>query len=255
MSGRSRITWRSKRPGRRRAGIKDVGAVRGRDHDHVRVRVEAVHLDEDLVEGLLALVVAAAQARTALPAHGVDLVHEDDAGRVALRLVEQVTDAAGADADEHLDELGAGDAEEGHAGLAGDGPGHQRLAGSRGAHEQDAARDARAERVELLRVLEELDDFLELRLGLVDTRHVGERHDRLVAEEHPGPALAEAHRLVVGALGLAHHEEEEAADQHHRQDGADEQADPLPALGGLLAREQDLAPLRRDAPGRRRRRR
>ena len=193
--------------------VEDVGAVGGRDHDHVRVRVEAVHLDEDLVEGLLALVVAAAQAGAALAADRVDLVDEDDAGRVALRLVEEVADAAGADADEHLDELGAGDAEEGHAGLAGDGPGQQRLAGSRRAHEQHAARDARAERVELLGVLEELDDLLELRLGLVDARHVGERHDRLVAEEHPGPALAEAHRLVVGALGLAHHEEEEAADQ------------------------------------------
>ena len=41
---------------------------------------------------------------------------------------------------------------------------------------------------------------------------VGERDDRLVAEEHPGAALAEAQRLVIGALGLAHHEEDEAAD-------------------------------------------
>ena len=65
--------------------------------------------------------------------------------------------------------------EEGHAGLAGDGPGQQRLAGARRPDQQHAARDARAERVELLRVLEELDDFLELRLGLVDAGHVVER--------------------------------------------------------------------------------
>ena len=115
-------------------------------------------------------------------------------GRVALGLVEQVADAAGADADEHLDELRAGDAEERHAGLAGDGAGHQRLAGAGRADEQHAARDPRAERVELLGVLQELDDFLELGLGLVDAGDVGERHDGLVAEEHPGPALAEADR-------------------------------------------------------------
>ena len=172
--------------------VEDVGPVRGGDDDHVRVRVEAVHLDEDLVEGLLALVVAAAEAGAALAADRVDLVDEDDARRVALGLVEQVADAAGADADEHLDELGAGDAEERHAGLAGDGAGHQRLAGAGRPDEQDAARDARAERVELLRVLEELDDFLELRLGLVDAGDVVERDDRLVAEEHAGAALAEA---------------------------------------------------------------
>ncbi len=171
--------------------VEDVGPVGGGDDDHVRVRVEAVHLDQDLVERLLALVVAAAQAGAALAADRVDLVDEDDARRVALGLVEQVAHAAGADADEHLDELGAGDAEERHAGLAGDGLGHQGLAGAGRPDQQHAARDARAERGELLGVLEELDDFLELRLGLVDAGHVGERDDRLVAEEHPRPALAE----------------------------------------------------------------
>ena len=204
--------------------VEDVGAVGGGDDDHVRVRVEAVHLDEDLVEGLLALVVRAAEAGAALAADRVDLVDEDDARRVALGLVEQVAHAAGADADEHLDELGAGDAEERHAGLAGDGARHQRLAGARRADEQHAARDARAERVELLGVLQELDDFLELGLGLVDAGDVGERDDRLVAEEHPRAALAEAQGLVIRALGLAHHEEDEAADDEQRQEAGQQQA-------------------------------
>jgi hypothetical protein len=182
--------------------VQDVRAVGGGDDDHVGVRVEAVHLDEDLVEGLLALVVGAAEAGAALAADGVDLVDEDDAGRIALGLVEEVADAAGADADEHLDELGAGDGEEGHARFAGDGSGEQRLAGARRPDEEHAARDARAEAVELLRVFQELDDLLEVRLGLVDAGDVGESDNRLVAEEHARPALAEAHGLVVGALSL-----------------------------------------------------
>src|SRR5207248_8447675 len=66
--------------------------------------VEAVHLDQDLVERLLALVVAAADPDAAAPPDRVDLVDEDDAGRLLARLGEQVADAAGADADEHLDE-------------------------------------------------------------------------------------------------------------------------------------------------------
>ena len=152
--------------------VEHVGAVGGGDDDDVRVGVEAVHLDEDLVEGLLALVVRAAEAGAALAADRVDLVHEDDARAVALGLVEQVAHAAGADAHEHLDELRAGDAEERHAGLAGDGAREQRLAGARRPDQQHAARDARAERVELLGVLEELDDFLELGLGLVHAGHV-----------------------------------------------------------------------------------
>ena len=201
--------------------VEHVGAVGGGDDDHVGVRVEAVHLDQDLVEGLLALVVRAAQAGAALAADRVDLVDEDDARAVALGLVEQVAHAAGADADEHLDELGAGDAEEGHAGLAGDGAREQRLAGAWRADEQHAARDARAELVELLRVLQELDDFLELCLGLVDAGHVVERDDGLVAQEHARAALAEAERLVVGALRLAEHEEQQRADEQDRQERRD----------------------------------
>jgi len=42
-----------------------------------------------------------------LAADGVDLVHEHDARRVLLGLVEEVADAACADTDEHLDELRA----------------------------------------------------------------------------------------------------------------------------------------------------
>ena len=206
--------------------VEHVGPVRGGDDDDVRVRVEAVHLDEDLVEGLLALVMAAAQAGAALASDRVDLVDEDDARRIALGLVEQVADAAGADADEHLDELRARDAEERHARLTGDRASHQRLAGARRADEQHATRDARAERVELLGELQELDDLLELGLGLVDAGHIGERHHGLVAEEHPRAALAEREGLVIRALRLAHHEEDEAADDQQWQYGGEQQAQP-----------------------------
>jgi hypothetical protein len=56
----------------------------------------------------------------------------------------------------------------GHARLARDGAREQRLAGARRAHEQRALGDLAAEARELLRVAQELDDLLELLLGLVD---------------------------------------------------------------------------------------
>jgi len=43
------------------------------------VRLEAVHLDQELVERLLALVVPAAEPRAAMASDGVDLVDEDNA--------------------------------------------------------------------------------------------------------------------------------------------------------------------------------
>jgi len=45
--------------------IEHVGPVGRADHDHAGGRVESVHLGQDLIEGLLALVVAAAEAGNA----------------------------------------------------------------------------------------------------------------------------------------------------------------------------------------------
>ena len=196
--------------------IEHVGPVGRRDEDDALVRLEAVHLDEELVERLLALVVPAAEAGAAMAADRVDLVDEDDAGGVLLALLEQVADARGADADEHLDEVGAADREERHVGLTRDGAGEQRLAGSRRAHEEHALRDAAAELLELLRFLEELDDLLELFLRLVDARDVLERDLLLRAGGELRAALAEREGLVPAALHLPHDEDPEA---DHQQDG------------------------------------
>ena len=70
--------------------VEDVGTVRGGDQDDARLGVEPVHLDEELVEGLLPFVVAAAQAGPPVAADGVDLVDEHDGRGRRLGLLEQV---------------------------------------------------------------------------------------------------------------------------------------------------------------------
>src|SRR3954452_24245210 len=117
-AGRGATILRSERAGRQKRGVEDVGPVRGGDEDDVVLHLEAVHLDEQLVQRLLALVVAATHAGAAMAPDSVDLVHEDDAGGILLCLFEEVADAAGADADEHLDEVRPRDREERDAGLA-----------------------------------------------------------------------------------------------------------------------------------------
>jgi len=79
---------------------------------------------------------------------------------------------------EHLHELGAGDAEEGHPRLAGHRLGHERLAGARRADHEHALGDASAQLDELVGFLEELDHFLQLQLGLFRPGHVLEGDDR-----------------------------------------------------------------------------
>src|SRR5690606_40660106 len=78
----------------------------------------AVHLREDLVEGLLALVVAADRGRPRPgAADGVQLVDEDDRRSDLLGLVEQVPHPGSTHAHDHLDELRGGYREERHVGF------------------------------------------------------------------------------------------------------------------------------------------
>ena len=155
--------------------IEDVVPVRRGDDDDALGLGEAVHLDQQLVQRLLALLVAQRVA-AAIAADRVELVDEDDARLVAARLLEQLAHARRADARVHLDEVGSADGDEGHARFAGHRPRQQRLARSRRSHQEDAARNAAADRFEALRLLEELDDFADLVLRLVDAGHIGKRH-------------------------------------------------------------------------------
>src|SRR5208282_2200784 len=143
--------------GSQQCRIEDVGPVRRRQDDDAVLGIEAVHLHEHLVERLLALVVAAAVSGAASAAYGVELIYEYYAGGASPPLLEKVSDATGADPDEHLDEIRPRHMEEGHVCLAGDGFREQGLAGARHADEKGALRDARSHLHELLRVLEVVD--------------------------------------------------------------------------------------------------
>ena len=210
--------------GPEKGGIEDVGAVGGGEDDDVDAGVEAVHLDENLVQGLLALVVSAAETGSAVPAYGVDLVDEDDAGRVAFCLLEQVANAGSAYADEHFHKLRAAYGEERHAGLSRDGTGKERLSCAGRSDEQDASRDARAQGLEALGVSQEIDDLFKLFFRLVGPGDILESDVWLVANEHPRPAAPEAEGLVGAPLGLPHHEQEHGAEEDEREE-VDEDAE------------------------------
>ena len=195
--------------------VQHVRAVGGGDEDHALVGLEAVHLDQELVERLLALVVAAAQAGAAMAADGVDLVDEDDAGSVLLALLEEVAHPARADADEHLHEVRSGDREERHVGLTRNRAREQGLAGAGRAHQQEAL-GISAELLELLRVLQVLDDLEQLVLRLFDAGDVLEGDLLARAREEPRLALAERERAVASGLHLAHEEDPQPDDQQDR---------------------------------------
>ncbi len=172
-----------------------------------------------------------AETGAAIATDRVDLVDKDDARAVALGLFKEVAHPARADADEHLHKLRPGDGEEGDARFAGDGFCHERFAGTRRADQQDALGDACAQCGELLRLLEELDDLLQLLLGFIRPRNVAKGDGRLVAGEQARLALAKRKGLVVAALGLAKEDEEQTADEDQRKQ-VDQQRQPITAVAG-----------------------
>ena len=223
-------------------GVEDVRPVGGGDQDHAAAYVETVHLDQELVQRLLALVVAAAHAGATVPADGVDLVDEDDRGSVLLRLLEQVADAGGADADEHLDEVRAGDRVERHPGLPGHRAGQQGLAGAGLAVQQDTLGDLGADGLELGGLGQELLDLLELLDRLVTPGDVAEGGLRRVLVGDLGLRLAELHHPAAAALHGVQQEEEQHADDDERDQGAQQGAEEawgcvlaLPLIQGLIS--------------------
>ena len=178
-----------------------------------------------------------ASARHGKPARlpqGVEFVDEDDAGSLLLGLVKKVAHPRRAEPHEHLDELGATQAEEWHGALTRHGLGKQRLARPRRTDEQDALGNPSAEPGEFLRVLEELDDLLELLLRLVDAGHVLEGNLDLVLHVDLGLALAQRHEAGL----LPAHALHEQVPEDPREQVAQECALHLPLESHLVFVEQ-----------------
>ena len=100
--------------------IQYVRTVGGRNDHDALVFTHTIHLDQQLVQRLFTLVVAAAHAGTTLASDRIDLIDEHDARRCLLRLFEHIAHAARTGTDEHLYEIRTADGEERHIRLTGD---------------------------------------------------------------------------------------------------------------------------------------
>ena len=156
--------------------VQHVRAVGGREDDDPFARIEAVHLGQDLVQCLLALIVTtelcAAAARTT---DGVQLIDEDDRRRSLACLFEQIADSRGANAHDHFDELGGTETEERDTRLAGNRARQQGLAGAGCTDQQHALRHGAAESLILRRILQEIDDFDKFVFRFIDPGNIVER--------------------------------------------------------------------------------
>ena len=175
-----------------------------------------------MVQGLFPLIVAAHHGTdpAGLP-QGVQFVDKDDARRGRLRLREEVAHAGRADADEHLNEVRAAQAKEGHAGFPRHRLGQESFAGPGCADEQDPLGDLPPKPAIVLWALEEIDNFHELGASLVNTRHIIKGHARRLRHIDFRLALADSHEPT----GRAHapHEDPPDGDEHQGRHNPGEQ--------------------------------
>ena len=196
--------------------VQHVFAVGGGDDDHTVIRLKPVHLNQKLVQRLLALVIAAAHANATRPAHSVNLVDEHDARRVFLGLLEHVAHAACADADEHFDKVRARDGKERNPRLTRNGARQERLTRTGRANQQSAFRNLATKTREFLRIAQEFHNLLKLFLGLINPGHIVKGHAAILFGQELGLGFAKAHRPAFAAALHPVHEENPDADQHDK---------------------------------------
>ena len=213
-------------------GVKDVRSVRSRNEDDSFVGFKAVHLNKELVEGLLPFVVPAAETGAALTSDGIDLIDEDEAGGIFFALRKQVSHAGSAHADEHFYEIGTGYGKERDARFACDGAGQKGLARSWRSNEQYALGDASAEPCEFAGIGKEFDYFSQFFFCFVDASDIGERDlGRLILILKPGRGAPERHGASRAALHLARKVYPDGKEDEHGQRGNEKREEQRTLLG------------------------
>ena len=148
-----------KAPRTQQCRVKHVRTIGRRHENDAFIRFETVHFHQQLVQRLLALIVAAAQARAAMASYRVNFINEYDAGGIFLALFEQITHPARAYSYEHFDKVRAGNREERNIGFACNRPSQQRFTCARRSNQQNSLGNPPTQFLELLRLAQELDDL------------------------------------------------------------------------------------------------
>jgi hypothetical protein len=140
--------------------VDRVRPVGGGHDDNVGSGLHAVHEGQQLRDdAALDLAVGLVSLR----GDGVDLIDEDDGGRVLLGLLKGLAQVGLGLAGHLGHDLGAVDQEEEGARLVGDGSSHERFSGARGAEHEDSAGRLDADGLEQLRVAQrKLDQLADL---------------------------------------------------------------------------------------------
>src|SRR5690242_5356089 len=126
-----------------------------------------------------------------MTANSINFVDENNARSVFLALLKQVADTGGAYTNKHFHKIGPRDREEGNVRFTSDSTGQQGLSGSGRSHQEDTLGDSAPQLLKLLRLAQEIDDFLQFFLGLLHAGHIFKCNLLVLGGKQASAALSE----------------------------------------------------------------
>jgi hypothetical protein len=179
--------------------IEDFRAIGSSEEDNALAGVETIHFRQELVEGLLALIVMLHGMYPARLPHYIQLIDKDDRWRLLLRLLKEITHSCCAHPSKHFHKLRATQAEKWYMGLARHGPGQESFARAWRTNQQHALGNPTTQSHVSLWLPQEIDNLLEFFLGLLGIRHISKGDTRVACCVHPCPALTELQHALAKA--------------------------------------------------------
>ena len=191
--------------------IQDFRPVGGSQNQKSFGAVEAVHFRQQLIQGLLSLIVASVMGVPGF-SDSIDLIDKDNAGGAFLGLLKKVPDSGSSHAHKHLHKLRTGKREKGHMRLSRHCLCQQGLSGSRRSHQQRAFWQLSADFGIILRIMEKIHYLLKGFLGLVLTGYILKSNPRFLLHIGTGFAFSHSHEAAA-FIHITHYQ----AEAHHHQ--------------------------------------
>ena len=187
-------------------GVQYIRTV-GRGHqDDTLVGLKTVHLNKQLIQCLLSLIVPAAKTSATMTAHRIDLINKNNAWRVLFTLFEQVANTRGTNANKHLHKIGTTYGEKRHVGFSSHCTREQGFSGSWRPHQQNTLWNSTSQFLKLLWFAQELNNLLEFVLWLIYTGNILKRNFLLGTGREFRSTLSKRQCFVSTALDLPHEE-------------------------------------------------
>ena len=177
--------------------------------------IESVHLRQKLIQRLLPLIVSAAVPAVTALSDGIDLIDENNAGRILLCFLEKVSHTGSAHTYKHFHKIRTGKGKEGHMGLPGHRLGQKCLSGTGRSHQQGAFWQLRTDLRIFGRVMKEIHHFLQGLLGFILSGHILEGHSGFFLHIGLGLALSDSHHSAA----FVHMPHQKRQTDEHQHDG------------------------------------